>query len=312
MKTNPISIAPMMDWTDRHYRYFLRLISKHVLLYTEMVTTGAILFGDQDHHLAYSSCEHPIALQLGGSVPNELAACAKIAASYEYNEINLNVGCPSARVQSGSFGACLMREPETVADCVAAMKQVVDIPVTVKTRLGVDSDDSYEFLTDFIGTVANAGCQTFIIHARKAWLSGLSPKENRTVPPLDYDRVAKLKTQFPELNIILNGGIQTIEDIQSHLIRFDGVMLGRAAYHDPYLLASLDKLIYQDNHAVLSRSEIFAKMLEYLASELEQGIRLTQVTRHMMGLCQGIPGAKAWRRQLSHIRCYEDLGKLEF
>lgn len=292
------SIAPMLDWTDRHYRYFARLMSANALLYTEMVTTGAILHGRGDY-LAYNQEEHPLALQLGGSNPAELARCAKLAAERGYDEVNLNVGCPSDRVQNGRFGACLMAEPELVAECVDAMKQVVDIPVTVKTRIGIDEQDSYEFLTHFIDTVMAKGCAEFIIHARKAWLQGLSPKENREIPPLDYDRVYQLKRDYPTLNISINGGITSLEQAKTHLQHLDGVMVGREAYQNPYILAQVDQLLCGSQKAVMSREAVIETMLPYIEAHLQAGGRLNHITRHMIGLFQGLPGARAWRRYLS-------------
>ena len=294
-----ISIAPMMDWTDRHDRYFLRLISSKALLYTEMVTTGAILFGDEARHLRFDPAEQPLALQLGGSDPADLAKCAKIATGYGYQEINLNVGCPSDRVQNGRFGACLMAEPETVAACVAAMKAVTDLPVTVKNRIGIDDLDSYEHLTHFIQTIQKEGCETFIIHARKAWLTGLSPKENRTIPPLDYERVYQLKKDFPELEIIINGGIQTFAEIDVHLSHVDGVMIGREAYQNPYFLAGIDNRYYGVSDEVPDRKEVINDILPYIQREMDKGVPLKSITRHMLGLFQGRPGARAWRRHIS-------------
>lgn len=292
------SIAPMLDWTDRHYRYFARLMSANALLYTEMVTTGAILHGRGDY-LAYNQAEHPLALQLGGSNPAELARCAKLAAERGYDEVNLNVGCPSDRVQNGRFGACLMAEPELVAECVDAMKQVVDIPVTVKTRIGIDEQDSYGFLTHFIDTVMAKGCDEFIIHARKAWLQGLSPKENREIPPLDYGRVYRLKRDYPALNISINGGVTSLEQAQTHLQHVDGVMVGREAYQNPYMLAQVDQLLCGSTKAVMSREAVIEAMLPYIQAHLQAGGRLNHITRHMIGLFQGLPGARAWRRYLS-------------
>jgi len=292
------SIAPMLDWTDRHYRYFARLMSANTLLYTEMVTTGAILHGRGDY-LAYNQEEHPLALQLGGSNPSELARCAKLAAERGYDEVNLNVGCPSDRVQNGRFGACLMAEPELVAQCVDAMKQVVDIPVTVKTRIGIDAQDSYEFLTHFIDKVQAKGCSDFIIHARKAWLSGLSPKENREIPPLDYGRVYQLKRDYPLLNISINGGVTTLVQAKEHLTHLDGVMMGREAYQNPYILAEVDQVLCGSQSEVISREAIIEAMLPYIEAHLQSGGRLNHITRHMIGLFQGLPGARAWRRYLS-------------
>jgi len=296
---HPISIAPMMEYTDRHFRYFARLITRRTLLYTEMITTQAILYGDRERLLAYHPAEHPLALQLGGSDPHALAQCAKIAEEFGYDEINLNVGCPSDRVQEGKFGACLMKEPALVADCVAAMKAVVNIPVTVKTRIGVDEFDSYEYLSNFIKCVAAADCEIFSIHARKAWLNGLSPKENRTIPPLKYAVAYQLKQDFPQLKIILNGGIDTIDAMQMHLEKVDGVMIGRQAYHHPYLLSVVDKLFYQDDAVPLSRLEVIEKFLPYMEKQLSQGMRLTSLTRHVLGLFYSSKGANAWRRYIS-------------
>lgn len=302
MHSNPanrVSVAPMMDWTDRHCRYFLRLVSRRVLLYTEMVTTGALLHGDRERFLAYHPDERPLALQLGGSEPAELAACARMAEAHGYDEVNLNVGCPSDRVQSGRFGACLMAEPELVAECVAAMRGACGIPVTVKTRIGVDERDSYEELTDFVSTVQAAGCGTFVIHARKAWLEGLSPKENREIPPLRYDVVHRLKADFPQLTIILNGGLKDLDTMAEELARVDGVMLGREAYHNPYLLAEVDRRFYGDGHPVPSRHEVVGRFLPYVDARLAEGVPLQAMTRHILGLFQGQPGARAWRRHLS-------------
>jgi tRNA-dihydrouridine synthase A len=296
---SPLSIAPMLDWTDRHCRYFLRLMSRHVLLYTEMVTTGAVLHGDVDRLLGFHPKEKPLAVQFGGSDPEELAACARIAEARGFDEINLNVGCPSDRVQRGKFGACLMAEPELVAECIAAMQGAVSIPVTVKTRIGIDARDSYEELARFVGTVAAAGCPSFIIHARKAWLSGLSPRENRDIPPLRYDIAAALKRDFPELRIVLNGGILDLDQAEQHLARFDGVMIGRAAYHNPYaLLAEADRRLFGDAHPIPSRHDILEEMRPYIGAELARGVRLHAITRHMLGLFHGVPGGRAWRRQL--------------
>ncbi|EPE7077051.1 tRNA dihydrouridine(20/20a) synthase DusA [Cronobacter sakazakii] len=293
------SIAPMLDWTDRHCRYFLRQLSSQVLLYTEMVTTGAIIHG-KGGYLAYSEEEHPVALQLGGSDPAALAHCAKLAEARGYDEINLNVGCPSDRVQNGRFGACLMGEAQLVADCIKAMRDVVSIPVTVKTRIGIDDQDSYEFLCDFVGTVAEqGGCDTFIIHARKAWLSGLSPKENREIPPLDYPRVYQLKRDFPKLTMSINGGIKTLDDVKTHLEHMDGVMVGREAYQNPGILASVDREIFGLDVPDADPVAVVRAMYPYIEGELAKGTYLGHVTRHMLGLFQGIPGARQWRRYLS-------------
>lgn len=301
------SVAPMLDWTDSHCRYFLRLISQHALLYTEMVTTGAILNGRGDY-LAYNEEEHPLALQLGGSEPQELAQCARRAVERGYDEINLNVGCPSDRVQNGRFGACLMASPALVADCVAAMRAEVSIPVTVKSRIGIDELDSYEFLCSFIEQVSAAGCDTFILHARKAWLSGLSPKENREIPPLDYQRVYRVKEDYPHLTIAINGGIQSMSDVATHLAHVDGVMVGREAYQNPYMLADVDRLVFGDTAVVPSRHQIVEKMIPYIERELARGNQLAHVTRHMLGLFQGKVGARAWRRHLSEHACRKGAG----
>lgn len=294
-----LSVAPMLDWTDRDFRYLLRILSKHTLLYTEMVTTGALIHGDKERFLAHDVSEYPLALQLGGSDPEALAQCAIFGQEAGYSEINLNVGCPSDRVQSGSFGACLMAEPKLVAEGVAAMIEAVDIPVTVKTRLGIDKLDSYQFLTDFIGPVAEAGCDVFILHARKAWLSGLSPKENRDVPPLDYQRVYDIKKDFPSLHIDINGGIYTLEQAHQQLAHVDGVMMGRAIYNDPYILAQADKQLFDDDYDIASRHQIIEQMLPYIEKRMTQGRPLKSITRHLLGMFQGQPGARAWRRHLS-------------
>ncbi|ELZ1261800.1 tRNA dihydrouridine(20/20a) synthase DusA [Vibrio fluvialis] len=293
------SVAPMLDWTDRHCRYFHRLLSSQTLLYTEMVTTGAIIHGKGDF-LAYNEEEHPVALQLGGSNPADLARCAKLAQERGYDEINLNVGCPSDRVQNGRFGACLMAEPDLVAQCVAAMKEVVDIPVTVKTRIGIDDQDSYEFLTNFVTLVSETGgCEQFTIHARKAWLSGLSPKENREIPPLDYPRAYQLKQDFPHLTIAVNGGVKTLAEAKEHLQHLDGVMIGREAYQSPYLLAEVDQQIFGLDTLVKKRSQVVQEMYPYIEQQLAQGSYLGHITRHMLGLFQNMPGARQWRRHIS-------------
>lgn len=292
-----ISVAPMMDCTDRHDRYFLRLISPHALLYTEMMTANALLYGDYARLLAYDAHEHPVALQLGGSKPASLAHAARLGAEFGYDEINLNVGCPSDRVKAGRFGACLMLVPDLVAECVAAMRAVVTIPVTVKCRIGVDHRDSYPELVEFITQVASAGCQTFIVHARKAWLSGLSPKQNRDIPPLCYDTVYALKRDFPHLTIILNGGVKQVSAIEEHLQRVDGVMIGREAYANPYFLAAIEEKIFQ--HCPRSRHEVIAQFLPYVQRQLENKVKLTALTRHILGLYQGQKGARMWRRYLS-------------
>ncbi|MDV5227032.1 MULTISPECIES: tRNA dihydrouridine(20/20a) synthase DusA [Providencia] len=296
---NRFSVAPMLDWTDRHCRYFHRLLSKNTLLYTEMVTTGAIIYGKGDY-LAFSEQEQPVALQLGGSDPIALAQCAKLAEQRGYNEINLNVGCPSDRVQNGRFGACLMADAQLVADCIKAMQDVVSIPVTVKTRIGIDEQDSYQFLCDFIDTVSSkGGCEMFIIHARKAWLSGLSPKENREIPPLDYPRVYQLKRDFPHLTMAINGGIKTLEEAQEHLQYLDGVMVGREAYQNPSILTAVDNQLFDNQLPVVDAVEAVRQMFPYIEKELSQGAYLGHITRHMLGIFQGIPGARQWRRYLS-------------
>ncbi|KAB0460889.1 tRNA dihydrouridine(20/20a) synthase DusA [Vibrio kanaloae] len=294
-----LSVAPMLDWTDRHCRYFHRLLSQQTLLYTEMVTTGAILHGKGDF-LEYNEQEHPLALQLGGSNPVDLAACAKLAGDRGYDEVNLNVGCPSDRVQNGRFGACLMAEPELVADCVSAMKEVTDIPITVKTRIGIDDQDSYEFLAKFVSTVSEkGGCEQFTIHARKAWLSGLSPKENREIPPLDYDRAYQIKKDFSDLVIAVNGGITTLEQTKEHLQHLDGVMIGREAYHSPFILAEVDQQIFGLDTPIKKRSQVVEEMYPYIERELSYGASLGHISRHMLGLFQSMPGARQWRRYIS-------------
>ncbi|GMG87302.1 tRNA dihydrouridine(20/20a) synthase DusA [Biformimicrobium ophioploci] len=291
--------APLMDWSDRHCRYLWRRFSRHALLYTEMVTAGAILHGDQPRHLDFNESEHPLALQLGGSDPAQLAECARIAERWGYDEINLNCGCPSDRVQSGRFGACLMQEPQTVADCMKAMQDAVSIPVTVKHRIGVDDMEDYPGLVGFVDTVAEAGVSTFIVHARKAWLQGLSPKENREVPPLDYEMVYRLKRERPDLEIVINGGINSIEECHQHLQHVDGVMLGRAAYQTPILLGQVDREFFEPAADIVTPIEVAQQMLPYIEAQLQQGQQLKYITRHMMGLFQGVPGARRFRRHLS-------------
>jgi len=300
MSTTPeISVAPMMDWTDRHCRYFHRLISPNALLYTEMITTGALLHGDAERFLRFDDSEHPVALQLGGSDPADLAVAAKMGETRGYDEINLNCGCPSDRVQNGRFGACLMGEPDHVATCVEAMIKAVDIPVTVKCRIGIDEQNSFEFLDEFVSKSADVGCKTFIIHARKAWLSGLSPKENRTIPPIDYDRVRAIKDKHPHLRIIVNGEIKTIEHIKAHIPALDGAMIGREAYSNPYILAEIERKIF-GNHDILGREKIARKMADYAAAQFEQhATPAKSITRHILGLFHHQPGAKAWKRYLS-------------
>ena len=297
------SVAPMLDWTDRHCRYFHRLMSQQALLYTEMVTTGALIHGDKHRFLQFNASENPLAFQLGGSNPNDLALCAKMVEEYGYDEVNLNVGCPSDRVQNGSFGACLMAEPALVADCIDAMLQVVSIPVTVKSRIGIDDKDSYAELVHFIGKIADKGCKTFVVHARKAWLKGLSPKQNREVPPLDYERVYQLKRDFPHLEIIINGGITTLEQASEMLTHVDGVMVGREAYQNPYILAGVDNLLYGDIKEALSRQEVVRLLIPYIQEQLALGLRVNTVSRHILGLFHGEQGAKGWRRHISENVC---------
>ena len=299
-----VAVAPMMDWTDRHCRYFFRLLSPDIRLYTEMVTAQAVLQGDQARLLDYDPAEHPVALQLGGSEPEQLAAATQIANAWGYDEINLNIGCPSDRVQSGRFGACLMAEPERVAECVTAMSEAGDPPVTVKTRIGIDDRDDYAFLEQFVGAVAATGCRHFVVHARKAILAGLSPKQNRSIPPLRYEVVYRLKQQFPELTVVLNGGVETDKAVREHLEHVDGVMIGRKAYADPWFLTELD----HGSRPVQTREQVVEKMAEYAARQIAHGARLHHITRHMLGLFNGRPGARSWRRYLSEraIRPHAD------
>ena len=294
----PLAVAPMMDWTDRHCRYFMRLLAPRVLLYTEMVTAAAVVRGDRDRLLGFDRAEHPVALQLGGSDPAELANAAAIAADYGYDEINLNVGCPSDRVQSGRFGACLMAEPERVRDCVAAMRAVVDVPVTVKSRIGIDDCDDYGFLRRFVDVVAESGCRTFVIHARKAILRGLSPKENREIPPLRYEFVHRIKEESPGLDVWVNGGIRTAAQVREQLLVMDGVMIGREAYHNPWLLAELEGSVLAGQPPP-SRHAVLERFADYAERQRAAGVRLHQMTRHILGLFAGCPGARAWRRRLS-------------
>ena len=289
----------MMSHTDRHFRYLLRLLSKHSMLYTEMLTTGALLHGDTDRYARFNAAEHPVGMQIGGSDPNELASCVKIAADYGYDEINLNVGCPSERVRSGGFGACLMAEPELVAECVRAMTAAAELPVTVKTRIGIDDHDGYDHLARFISTVAQAGCRTFIIHARKAWLQGLSPRENRSVPPLQYELVYRLKQDFPLLEIIINGAITCLAEVRNHMRHVDGVMLGRAVCNDPYMLAGVDKELFGVNNMPVSRTQILQNYMHYMKAEMANGENLYAMARHILGLFHGQYGARAFRRHLS-------------
>ncbi|MCU7835291.1 MAG: tRNA dihydrouridine(20/20a) synthase DusA [gamma proteobacterium symbiont of Taylorina sp.] len=295
-----VSLAPMLEWTDRHFRYLLRLVSKNIWLYSEMVTTGAILHGNnRDRFLGYSAQEHPLTLQLGGSVPDELVKCCILAQDFGYDEVNLNVGCPSDRVQSGRFGACLMATPELVAECIAAMIDSVDIPVSIKTRIGIDREDHYEQLQSLVEMVSSTGCQYFTIHARKAWLDGLSPKENRDVPPLRYDFVYQLKQDFPDLHISINGGIKTLSDMQTHLNHVDGVMIGREAYHNTYLMAQVDELFYHSEFPPPGRKEVIHAYAEYIEQEMLKGVPLMQLTRHVLGLMHSCPGSRGFRRLLS-------------
>ncbi len=287
----------MMDWSDRHCRYFHRLLTSHALLYTEMVTTGALMHGDVPRHLRYDAQEHPLALQLGGSEPADLAQCAQLGVQWGYDEINLNCGCPSERVQRGAFGACLMNEPQLVADCVKAMVDVVSVPVTVKHRIGIDKNESYDFVRDFVGTVAGAGCTTFIVHARNAWLKGLSPKGNREGPPLRYETVYRLKADFPHLTIAINGGVTTNDQIAEHLMHVDGAMLGREAYHNPWWLASWDEAFYGASARQLTRESVETQMCDYMAAQTaEHGTPWPTMARHMLGLRHGLPGSRRWRQ----------------
>jgi tRNA-dihydrouridine synthase A len=293
------SVAPMMDWTDRHCRYFYRLMSKNAQLWTEMVTAKAIIHGDKNRLLDYDAQEHPLVLQLGGSDPKEMAIAAKVGQDWGYDEININVGCPSDRVQSGSFGACLMQTPQTVAQCIESMGGAVDIPLSVKSRIGVDDMESYEELTNFIEIVSAAGCNNFVIHARKAWLKGLSPKENRTVPPLNYDWVYQLKRDFPQFSIGINGGISSLLEVGEHLNYVDNAMLGRAAYHQPYLLANVDQDIYQKDRPVISREQVLLDFIEYMKIQQGNSVPIRSMTRHILGLYHAQPNAKKFKRLLS-------------
>ncbi|WP_296946778.1 tRNA dihydrouridine(20/20a) synthase DusA [uncultured Massilia sp.] len=301
-----LSVAPMLDWTDRHCRVFHRQITRHAWLYTEMVTTGALVYGDAERHLRFDGIEHPVALQLGGSDPADLAKSAKLGEQWGYDEINLNCGCPSERVQKGAFGACLMREPQLVADCVKAMRDAVSVDVTVKHRIGIDYDEDYGFVRDFVGTIADAGCRTFIVHARNAVLKGLSPKENREIPPLRYAVAYQLKRDFPDLEIVINGGIKTNDEIEEHLRHVDGVMIGREAYHNPWMMASWDERFHGDAAPARSREQVLEAMIPYIRAELERygplGLRMHGITRHMLGLMAGLPGARGFRQVLSDAR----------
>ncbi len=300
------TVAPMLDWTDRFYRRFAREISRHTWLYTEMVTTGALIHGDRERFLKYDPCEHPLALQLGGSDPADLAQCARLAQEWGYDEVNLNVGCPSERVQNGSFGACLMLEPDLVADCVKAMRDAVSIDITVKHRIGIDKVEEYDFVRDFVGQIHEAGCNTFIVHARNAILKGLSPKENRDIPPLKYEYAYRLKQDFPLLEILINGGITTHAEIATHLQHVDGVMLGREAYHNPWIMAEVDARYYGDNHPIRNREDTMLGLREYIENELAEGLPLRLIARHVLGLYQGQKGARQWRRMLSDAKLLKD------
>ncbi len=298
-----VSVAPMMDWTDRHCRYFHRLLTRRALLYTEMLTTGALLHGDVPRHLRFDTEEHPVALQLGGSEPADLAHCARLGAQWGYDEINLNCGCPSERVQRGAFGACLMAEPRLVAECVKAMVDAVALPVTVKHRIGIDRTESYEFVRDFVGVVSEAGCRSFIVHARNAWLEGLSPKQNREVPPLRYALVHRLKHDFPQLRFSINGGITASAQVHEHLRLLDGVMIGREAYHNPWWLAQWDAEFFGEAPRAITREEVEAQMCEYMVREADgHGTPWPNVARHMLGLRNGLAGARRWRRVWSDHR----------
>lgn len=295
-----LCIAPMMEWSDRHYRYLARLMTKHTRLYTEMVTTGALIHGDRQRFLQFNTSEHPIALQLGGSDPLEMAQSAKWGEQAGYDEININVGCPSDRVQAGMFGVCLMRESKLVAECVQAMRNAVTLPITVKCRLGVDHDDSYDFLRDFIDAIREAGCNTVILHARKAWLKGLNPKQNREIPPLNYERVYQVKNDYPDLNIVINGGINSTEEVKLHLQKVDGVMIGRHAYKHPEFLLNIDMEIFDEQRdKQIFISEVINQYALYVEENLRAGVPLKSMTKHILNLYQGVPGAKKWRRHLS-------------
>ena len=298
MSIPPLSIAPMLDRTDRHYRYFMRLITKHTLLYTEMVTCQSIVHGNRERLLGYDEVEHPVALQIGGDDPKLLAECAKLAENLGYDEVNMNVGCPSSRVQSGNFGACLMAQPEVVARGCEAMMEVVDIPVTVKHRIGIDDIDQYENMAHFVDVVSQVGVKRFSVHARKAWLQGLSPKENRNVPPLRYSEVHRLKKEFPHLDIEINGGIKTMAQAQEQLEHVDAVMIGRAAYDNPWQFVDADRLFWGDNHDLSTREEVAEKMLIYIEEQMKRGVRMMSITRHILQLFHGQPGARHWRRAL--------------
>ncbi len=302
------AIAPMMDWSDHHCRFFWRLLTRQALLYTEMVTTGALIHGDRQRFLRYNPEEHPVALQLGGSEPAELARCARWAGEWGYDEVNLNCGCPSDRVQSGLFGACLMAQPQRVADCVRAMLDACDIPVTVKHRIGIDHMEHYDELAGFVRPIAEAGCRVFIVHARKAWLQGLSPKENREIPPLNYPWVYRLKRDFPDLTVVINGGIRTLEACAEHLRHVDGVMIGREAYQNPWMLAAVDSRLFGMDNPSRCRDDVVEALLPYVERQLARGVHLNHITRHILGLYQGVPGARKFRRHLSENAYREGAG----
>ncbi len=306
--THRFCLAPMMDWSDTHCRYFWRLLTQKAVLYSEMVTSGALIHGDKKRFLEFNQCEHPLALQLGGSNPDDLALCARIAEDWGYDEVNLNCGCPSDRVQNNKIGACLMAEPGLVADCIAKMQNAVSIPVTVKHRIGIDNQDDYQDMAKFVSTIASTGCNTFIVHARKAWLKGLSPKENREIPPLDYEKVFQLKNEFPQLNIIINGGITNLEQSAHLLKNLDGVMIGREAYSNPYILAQVDQQLFSVEKPTISREDVFEQFIEYCAENLAKGIKLSHMTRHILGLFQGQAGARSFRRVLSEKAPRPDAG----
>ncbi|WP_203457579.1 tRNA dihydrouridine(20/20a) synthase DusA [Gloeothece citriformis] len=307
-KGNPLSVAPMMERTDRHFRYFMRQITRRTLLYTEMITTAAIIHGDRHKLLDFSPAEKPLSLQLGGDNPQELAECALIASDWGYDEINLNVGCPSDRVQNGNFGACLMAQPERVAMAVEAMQKAVNLPITVKHRIGIDDRDSYEDMANFVQIVSQSGCDRFTVHARKAWLNGLSPKENRTIPPLRYEDVYRLKEEFPHLFIEINGGITSLDQVDHHLHFVDGVMIGRAAYDNPYLFATVDRDIYGEEITPPTRQEVVEKMLPYIEEKVKEGVKLHSISRHLLQLFTGQPGTKAWKRYISENAHHEGAG----
>ncbi len=315
-----LCIAPMLDWTDRHARYLFRQFSDNILLYTEMITADALLRGDRGRFLAHHSAECPVAIQLGGSNPDALAVCAELAEQAGFQEVNLNAGCPSDRVQSGRFGACLMAEPALVARCVAAMAGATSLPVTLKTRIGIDHQDNFEFLYRFVDIVAGSGCRTFIVHARKAWLKGLSPKQNREVPPLNYDTVYRLKTRFPQLEIIINGGVQSLEQACMHLRKVDGVMIGREAYQNPAILCEADGLVFKQRRIPVTRQQVLVEYSRYMKSQLECGVRLKHMTPPLSGLFQGLAGTRIWKRHISEnafrdnagIEVLEDAARLAF